>query len=241
MILRRDGPDWLYITQLDHSRLAGRLMAAWQADGFPTRPTRAQVLRATSEHDLGWQTPDAAPLIGADGQPLDFTTVPLDVKQPPFGRAVATLADEDPYVAALVAQHAITVYRRYAREPDWRGFFAPLEQRRDDLLSRAAPAGFELFLLDYTIVALGDLFSLVFCNGWRDPYLMEGYQAILRDDRVTIAPDPFAGARVALEVVARRIPARIYASDQDLRDTLARAAPERLTGVAVGGPLPPLS
>jgi hypothetical protein len=241
MILRRDGADWLYINQVDHSRLAGRLMAAWQADGFPARPTHAQALRATSEHDLGWQIPDAAPRVGAEGQPLDFMTVPLDVKQPPFGRAVESLAAEDPYVAALVAQHAITVYRRYAADPDWRGFFTPLEQRRDDLLALAAPSGFDSFLLDYTIVAVGDLISLVFCNGWPDPYLMEGYQAILRDDRVTIAPDPFAGATVALEVVARRIPARTYASDHDLRDTLARAVPERLTGVAVGAPLPPLT
>jgi hypothetical protein len=241
MILRRDGPDWLYINQVDHSRLAGRLMAAWQADGFPTRPTRAQVLRATSEHDLGWQIPDAAPRVSGEGQPLDFMTVPLDLKQPPFGRAVESLAAEDPYVAALVAQHAVTVYRRYARDPDWRTFFTPLESRRDDLLGLAAPSGFDSFLLDYTIVALGDLFSLVFCNGWQDPYLMEGYQAILRDDRVTIAPDPFAGATVALEVVARRIPARTYASDYDLRDTLARAVPERLTGMASGAPLPPLT
>jgi hypothetical protein len=157
---------------------------------------------------------------------------------------VAALEGDDPYVAALVAQHAITVYRRYRTEPDWREFFVPLERKRDDLVADAmsaagGPEGFNSFLLDYAIVGLGDLFSLVFCNGWQDPYLMERYQAILRDNRLTIAPDPFGGASVALEVVARRIPARPYASDQDLRDTLAQAASHRLTGVAIGGPLPP--
>jgi hypothetical protein len=241
MILRRERTDWLYITQLDHSRLAGRLMAAWQADGFPARATRNQVLRATSEHDMGWQMPDAAPGITAEGEPYDFVSAPLDIRQPPFGRAVETLTPEDPYVAALVAQHAITVYRRFARDPAWRSFFAPLEARRDDLVAQAAPGGFESFLLDYAIVGLGDLFSLVFCNGWQDPYLMESYRAILRDNRLTISPDPFAGATVVLEVVARRIPARAYASDQDLRDTLAQAAPERLTGVATGEPMPPIA
>jgi len=241
MIVRRDGADWLYINQVDHSRLAGRLMAAWQADGFPGRPTHARVLRATSEHDLGWQEPDAAPTVSPEGQPLDFMTVPLAIKQPPFGRAVAALETEDPYVAALVAQHAVTVYRRYAADPAWRAFFAHLEARRDDLVAQTAPAGFDSFLQDYTMVAVGDLFSLVFCNGWPDPYLMESYQAILRDGRLTISPDPFAGATVALEVVARRIPARVYASDQDLRDTLAAADSLRLTGVAVGAPLPPIT
>jgi Protein of unknown function (DUF3891) len=240
MILRRDGADWLYINQVDHSRLAGRLMDAWKADGFPARPTRARALRATSEHDLGWQTPDAAPVVTPQGAPADFTTVPLDIKQPPFGRAVAALETEDPYVAALVAQHAITVYRRYAADPAWHDFFRHLEARRDDLVATAAPAGLDSFLLDYAIVGLGDLFSLVFCNGWPDPYLMESYQAILRDDRLTISPDPFDGATVALEVVARRIPARTYASDQDLRDTLAQAASLPLTGVAIGAPLPPI-
>jgi hypothetical protein len=208
MILRRDGTDWLYINQLDHSRLAGRLMAAWQADGFPGRPTRAKVLQATSDHDLGWQIPDAVPRIGADGQPYDFVSAPLEIKQPPFGRAVETLTAEDPYVAALVAQHAITVYRRYASEPAWQGFFGPLESRRDDLVAAAVPGGFESFLQDYALVGLGD---------------------------------PFAGATVALEVVARRIPARVYASDQDLRETLAQAVPERVTGVAIGAPLPPIA
>ncbi len=241
MILRRDGTDWLYINQLDHSRLAGRLMASWQADGFPARPTRAKVLQATSDHDLGWQIPDAVPRISAEGQPYDFVSVPLEIKQPPFGRAVETLAAEDPYVPALVAQHAITVYRRFASEPAWRGFFGPLESWRDDLVAQAVPGGFESFLQDYTMVGLGDLFSLMYCNGWQDPYLMEGYHAILRDNCLTISPDPFAGATVALEVVARRIPARVYASDQDLRATLAEAVPERLTGVAAGAPLPPLA
>lgn len=245
MIVRRDGADWLYITQLDHSRLAGRLMTAWQADGFPARPTRPRVLQATSLHDLGWQIPDAVPRVGPDGAPYDFLSAPLDIKQPPFLRAVETLATEDPYVAALVAQHAVTVYRRYGTDPAWRDFFAPLEQRRDDLLVSTAAtggsAGFDSFLLDYTMVAVGDLFSLIFCNGWQDPYLMEGYQAILRDDRLTISPDPFAGATVALEVDARRIPVRTYASDQDLRDTLAQAASLRLTGVAIGAPLPPIT
>ena len=49
-----------------------------------------------------------------------------------------------------------------------------------------------------------------------------------------ITPDPFAGNVVALDVTARRVPARRYTSDGDLRETLARAAIVRLTGVARG-------
>ena len=82
-----------------------------------------------------------------------------------------------------------------------------MELRRDDLI---APDTFFTFLQDYTIVGLGDLFSLIFCNGWREPYLMESYQAILHGDCLRIAPDPFEGATVPLDVEARRIPARVY-------------------------------
>jgi hypothetical protein len=251
MIVRRDGADWLLISQPDHAGLAGRVMEGWRADGFPERPTRARVLRATRDHDMGWREEDAAPRVSPAGDPVDFVAAPLDVRQGVWPRALDTLAPEDPYVAALVAQHAITVYRRFSGDPAWRGFFTRLEARRDDLVAQAMtepaagpgtePVAFGSFLLDYTMVGLGDLLSLIFCNGWPEPYLIERYQAILRDNRLTISPDPFDGATIALDVVARRIPARPYASDQDLRDTFARAASQHLTGVAVGAPLSPIT
>jgi hypothetical protein len=248
MIVRRDGNDWLLMTQPDHAALAGRLMEAWRADGFADRPTRARVLRAVREHDDGWADEDAAMRVDEAGNPYDYIKIPLPTRQGIWPRTVDRLAADDAYVAALVAQHAVTVYRRYHADPLWQEFFTQMGQRRDDLMarvmtesSRAGSGGFESFLLDYTMLGIGDLFSQVFCNGWPQPYLIEGYQAILRDDQLTISPDPFAGATVALEVVARRIPARPYASDQDLRDTLAQAPTQRITGLAIGTERSPIS
>jgi hypothetical protein len=244
MIVRASGSDLLLIRQPDHAALAGRLMTAWRADNFPTRATRVRVLDATSRHDIGWEGEDGEPRVNPSTHaPYDFVSAPVTLRQGVWPRALDRLAPEDPYVAALVAQHALTVYRRYARDPDWRDFFRLMERRRDDLFASAAPADVNLdtFLQDYVIVGLGDLFSLIFCNGWPEPYLMESYQAILHGDRLQIAPDPFDGASVPLEVEARRIPARAYASDADLRATLAEAPTVRLTGVAVGAPLPPIT
>lgn len=268
MIVRRLGSDLLLITQPDHAALAARIMEAWRAGGFPDRPTRPRVLEATREHDLGWQPVDAAPSIDPDsGWPYEFINAPLDVRQQLWPRAIDQLAARDPYVAALVAQHALTVYRRFAPTPGWETFFPVIERRRDDLFADlatatpppgAAPApSFDSFLQDYVIVGLGDLFSLIFCNGWTDPYLQEDYRAILQQDfqgdtrgdlqrdcqgwRLMISPDPFAGAEVPLDVQARRIPNRRYASDEDLRHTLAGAPTVHLTGVATGAPLPPIS
>jgi hypothetical protein len=242
MIVRPDGSNLLLIRQPDHAALAGRIMTAWRADGFPTRATRDRVLDATHRHDIGWEPEDVAPRVDpATGAPYDFINAPLAQRQGLWPRAIDRLTPEDPYVAALVAQHALTVYRRYEHEPDWREFFRTLQERRDDLFAKyPAPDGLD-FLSDYTIVGLGDLFSLIFCNGWPEPYLMESYQAILQGDRLTIAPDPFEGASVPLMVEARRVPARPYASDADLRATLADAPTVRLTGVAVGAPLPSIT
>jgi hypothetical protein len=233
----------LLIRQPDHSELAGRIMEAWRADKFLERPTRARVLRATSQHDIGWITGleggDDLPGVNPDtGAPFGFVDAPLSVRQGVWPRAIDRLAAEDGYVAALVAQHALTVYRRFSGDPDWQPFFKAMELRRDDLV---APDTLFTFLQDYTVVGLGDLFSLIFCNGWREPYLMESYQAILHGDCLRIAPDPFEGATVPLDVEARRIPARAYESDADLRATLKEAPIVRLSGTATGAPLPSIS
>ncbi len=264
MILRPDGDGWLCITQPNHAALAATLMAAWRADGFPDRPTRAQVLHATAQHDIGWALEDVAPRFNpATGAPYEFMNAPLAVRQGIWPRGVGLLADDDPYVAALVAQHALTVYRRHQREPEWREFFPLIEGLRDDLIAgilaleparegaraTGAPGGgvgleprhLQSFLLDYTIVGLGDLFSLVFCSGWTEPYLMEGYRAILRGDRLTIAPDPFDGAAVALSISGRRLDSRSYRSDAELQQAWAAAPVVTLTGLAVGAPADPHS
>ena len=244
MIVRPDGPDHLLlIRQPDHAELAGRIMTAWRADRFPERPTRDRVLRATALHDIGWITGleggDDLPRVNPEtSAPFGFVDAPLSVRQGVWPRAIDRLAAEDRYVGALVAQHALTVYRRYSGDPDWHPFFRDMELRRDDLIALDT---LFTFLQDYTIVGLGDLFSLIFCNGWREPYLMESYQAILHGDCLRIAPDPFEGATVPLDVEARRIPARAYTSDADLRATLTEAPIVRLSGTAAGAPLPSIS
>jgi len=254
MIIRPIQSDLLLITQADHAALAARIMTAWRADDFPTRPTRARVLEATRQHDLGWQPEDAAPRIDlASGTPYDVVTAPLELRQGAWPRAIDLLAPEDPYAGALVAHHAWTVYRRFSESPDWLEFFSRMERRRDELLAPGAldPNAFER---DYAILGMGDRWSLIFCYGWLEPNLRQGYRATLTFDATSpepsdtgvidggcleITPDPFDGATVPLDVPAWRIPARRYASDADMRDVLARAPIVHLTGVARGPQLGP--
>ena len=169
--------------------------------------------------------------------PHGFVTAPIEVRQGAFLRGVEELVPADAYVAALVAQHGLTVYRRFQHDPAWSAFFPALERRRDDLcadvLADAGAAPFT-FLQDYTVLGLCDLFSLVFCNGWREPHLMEGYEAVLEGDRLVVTPDPFAGVVVELEAPARALPLRPYWSQDDLDEAWAAAEPARVTGCAIG-------
>jgi hypothetical protein len=234
MIVRHVEGRLLCLTQPDHAALAGRLAEAWTADGVPNRPTRDRLITAITRHDVGWTSEDEAPRFDAATHgPCGFVAAPLEVRQGAFVRGVEALAGDDSYVAALVAQHGLTVYRRFQHDPAWRSFFPDLERRRDDLFAAGGPAPFG-FLRDYTLLGLCDLFSLVFCNGWREPHLMEGYEAILEGDRLLVTPDPFGGAEIELAVPARALPLRPYWSQADLDAAWTEAAQTTLTGRAVG-------
>jgi hypothetical protein len=252
MIVRHLDSDLLLIAQADHAALAARIMASWRADGFRGWPTRGRVLEATRQHDIGWQTEDAAPRIDPEtGFPYDAVNAPIEARQGAWPRAIDRLAPDDPYVGALVAHHAWTVYRRFAAAPDWEEFFSHMERRRDALLATQESC-LDTFVRDYAIVGMGDRWSLLFCYGWREPNLREGYRAMLLNSakrqeqldagivdagRLEITPDPFDGGSVPLDVSAWRIAARRYRSDTDLRDTLACAPIVHLTGTAIGARL----
>ena len=248
MFVRQTGPELLLITQPDHAALAAQMMAHWRADGLPSRPTLAAVLHATREHDVGWRDEDAAPRVDAStGRPFDFMNLPLESRQGVWRRAVPHLAGTSTYVAALVSQHALTIYRRHRVDPAWAGFFAEMEAARDQWYTTGIrpdgtsggpldpPVHARLsFLQDYAALRLGDLVSLTFCLGWTDPQDFEGYTIRADGDDVTLSPDPFEGETVRFEVTARRLVARKYVSDEDLRAALAAAPLEQLTGRLLG-------
>lgn len=233
MIIRQASDRVLLISQADHAALAGRIMRAWQPGGLAEHPRRDAILTATDHHDDGWLEEDEATHVSDAGEPLDFIAVPPQVKQRIWPRAAGRWASRSPGVAALIAQHALTVHAPLADDPMWRRFFHTMTRTRDELLERA---GSDLARLneDYPFVRTGDQLSLIFCNGWTAPLAGLGYRAILSGITLQITPDPFGGARVPLDVTARSLPAVPYASAADLRAALAAAPVVRLTGEAAG-------
>jgi hypothetical protein len=232
VIIRQDGHFQQFITQPDHAELAARILQAWRTGGFDRHPRRDRILFAIAEHDNGWIEEDASTLVDEGGRPLDFVAAPPQVKHRIWPRGVARVARRRPYEAALIAQHALTVHAAHHAEEPWRPFFDTMERLRTVMLEGDADPAFER---DYRFVRTADLLSLVFCNGWTDPHdLPGGGRTILKGTTLEVSPDPFDGARVALNIAARRLPRQTYRSAVELRAALAAARVDTVEGFAVG-------
>ena len=153
-------------------------------------------------------------------------------------RGIGRAAQMDPRAGALVAEHALTVYAYRRGDAEWQTFFDSVTPVRDDLLKQIGMLtgeAREAFQRQYRCVQLADAFSLQFCGGWSDVSSLE-YQAIMRGNELLISPDPFDGATVPLQVLGRRIAARRYHDDGELRHAIAAATAEVITGSARGVP-----
>jgi hypothetical protein len=235
MIIRPDAGALTFITQHDHARLAADLLAHWTADGFEGHPRRDDLLRAAREHDAGWrEIDDEAPAFDTTrGAALDFIGAPDEVKQSVWPRAIERVADASPYAAALIAQHAIAVYDRYAGAPAWRGFFDDLGVRRDLARARTSCSADDL-QRDYRFLGVVDLLSLAFCNAWTDVHERNACRVRYAGGGIDVNLPLFAGP-VPLRIRVRRLPDRSYASAADLRAALEDAPPEIVEGLARPG------
>jgi len=219
------------ITQPDHAHLARTIME--RAVPLAARPRRAAILHAIGEHDNGWAEEDTAPTVNpVTGTVADFVSAPLRVRHAVWPRGVARLAD-DPWAAALVAQHALTVYDRFRSETEWRSFFVGMEAMRGKML-RASGMPLDDLLADYAFVRVADLISLTFCTGWTDEQRFGDWTVQLAGTRVVVTPDAFGGATIPIEINAREIRNQAIRSDADLRDALSEATTTTLQGSVAG-------
>ena len=227
MIVRHLQDRIQLVTQPDHAHLARAIMEHCVPLG--NHPRRAAILHAIGEHDNGWTEEDAAPTVNPDaGSVVDFVSAPLSVRHRVWPRGVARLAN-DPWAAALVAQHAITVYDRFRSDPEWTSFFAEMETRRDALL-RAGPLPLDDLHADYAFVRLADLISLTFCTGWSDEQRFREWSVTRHGARVVVTPDAFGGADVPIEIDAREVPNLPFRSDEELRRALRHGKTVTLRG-----------
>jgi hypothetical protein len=214
MIVRRAQDSVQLITQPDHAHLARRIMEHGVA--LERRPRQFAILHAIAEHDNGWEEPDAAPTVDPQtGTAVDFVRAPVSVRQGVWPRAISRLAN-DPWAAALVAHHAVTVYERFRTDPAWTSFFAEMEGARDTHV-QASGLSFDHLVADYPFLRLADLISLTFCTGSIGDVQFGTWTIRLVDSSVIVRPDVFGGATVPFEVRAREIPNQAFRFDGELR------------------------
>lgn len=205
-------------------------MRQWEPDHFPNSLRKPSILLAIEQHDNGWAEVDEALVVDErTGQLLDFVELPDALKRDTASRGIESLAD-DPYAAALVAQHRLHVYRRYVENPEWRTFFAAVQATRDSSL-RATPWSLTDLLRDYKFVRAGDLASLAFCNNWADTADDgSGYAMHLDRSTLTISPDPFGRHTIDIAIDAREIAPRAFDSAAHARNVVANAPIVTLRG-----------
>jgi hypothetical protein len=231
-VIVRSGHDVIHlITQPGHAHLARRIME--HCVPLAARPRRDRILHAIAEHDNGWAEEDASPSVDpGTGDVVDFVSAPLSVRHGVWPRAIERLA-ADPWAAALVAQHAVTVYDRFRSDRDWTSFFDTMEAARDGML-RASGLPFDDLAADYQFVRLADLISLTFCVGWTDPQHFGDWTVELLGSRVAVTPDPFAGKTIPIEIDARAIRNRPFRSDAELREVFRDGNQTTLRGEVAG-------
>jgi hypothetical protein len=232
MIVVPSGEDLLLMTQPDHAALARRVMEHWRLGGLEAHPRRGSIMRAIECHDDGWLDVDAAPLVDDAGRVVDFVAAPAHVKQRVWPRAATRLSD-DPWAAALVAEHGIYVYGRMRDDPEWAGFFEDMAAIRARHLAKSGLT-IEDLRQDYAFVRLGDLMSLAFCNRWTDRHEAFGFVVGGEGRSVVVTPDPFAGEVVPLAVPARALPARAFADAAEAAARWHDAPRVELSGTARG-------
>ena len=235
MIVNTSVRPALLITQPDHAALAATIMRGWQRGGLPESPRHVALMLAIQAHDNGWQEVDVEPCLDpATGRVLDFIHVPEDVRHAVWRRGVSRLEGE-PYAAALVAQHALHIYRRMRQQPGWRQFFVDMTSTRDRNLS-AAHETIETLQREYAFLRLADLASLTFCGVEADGQAQEmGYEIRLEGTCLVVSPDPYAGATIPLEITGRELDLAAFASPADARAAWTSAPRRTITGTVTGG------
>ena len=220
MIVRATLEGLQHVTQADHARFAADLLRLFRLPELVDHPRRELLLRAVGEHDNGWWEADSAPRRNPTGTgALDFRAFPAAERQEIWRRGVERFSSDTPYLAALVAAHALRLSQHQQEDPSWREFRETLSGRSEELLAAAGESP-ETLAGDDRWVALADALSLAICAGEAERLDVPGWSLSLRDAEAALAPFPFAGATV-FEFSARHLAAGSFASDAALGVALA--------------------
>lgn len=238
------------IRQHEHGLLSGELAMAWRGTSGAD-PLHEALVLATSLHDLAWRELDAEPRWDPEtGRPHDFLTFPSEAKYRAAVEGIDRVAELHPYAAVLVSLHYSTMGS--PRRPV--EFEEAEEERRLELLDELedeAP-GPRQIRRDLDHLRLFDNLSLFVCltppgadptsrPDWLTPdrFRIPGEGRALEPawrgpEALSLAPFPFEGNDLELDLGYRDLPPGPFESEDALKEAWHAAEEEtlriRLTG-----------
>jgi hypothetical protein len=209
MIVVDEGDSLLLITQPDHAHLAAEILSLCRFPGLVEHPRRKAILRATREHDNGWQELDAAPPVDAAGRPRSFAELPDGMRRELWTRAVERFRQADPYVALLILRHSLETNSDRSGDA-WVSWTETATELQTELLDEIDVEQASLDT-DYAFLRFADLCSLAICTHAGEPFEHLGVRGRPQGTTLRLDPSPLAGT-TSFTISCRQIPKRVYPS-----------------------------
>lgn len=163
MIVREQEKHFVMIEQHRHGQLARDIMAHWKDELFPELEWRETILKAIANHDIGWVPFDREPFLNDEkSTPYNFTDFPTLPKLVLYKQGIDRVEKMDAYAAMLCSFH----YEQFVKgnkAPEAQIFMEDEHTRRRLLSKQVEGFNEQLFLQHYTMLQLGDNFSLYCC------------------------------------------------------------------------------
>lgn len=257
MLLRKDGERVIAIPQPSHAWLSGQLARAWGNERFATLVPKEEVCLAAEQHDIGWLTWEASPVLDErSGLPQEFFALPPQKHIALWREGVRRTRTFGRYPALLVSLHATTIYMRHfdfskASAGDAKAVHAFLEgQRRfqtrtanslridPKTCKQASP---DMIENNRLLIAALDKMSLEICWGVktkinipevpaRNGEKIELSLSPAEDESLILDPWPFGADQLTVQAEGKRLDGR-FSTKTELQRALGKADPVLVTAI----------
>jgi hypothetical protein len=157
-------PIWLFISQVDHARVSGAIVAQWK------EPFTAEVVEAIAHHDDGWAEWEAAPRFNPEiGAPYSFLEMPLGDTLVVWDNSIGGARKFGPLAGYIVAGHFYNLLADSdrANEPAAIAWLTAKRKVRtawlDEWVRAEKPSSLDYAKSAQQMLLRADLFSLWLC------------------------------------------------------------------------------
>jgi hypothetical protein len=249
MIRREQNEGWILITQHDHAKLSGQVIAYWGNNEFAEPEPFDEVLFAIREHDSGWKEWDSLPKINPEtGYPANFVEMSSQDQCGIWSRCYKSHSSTHPYASSLIAFHFSRFNQSNIRKDpnnelakslqnDIMRFVA--EKLDIDVSNISVKKVPDEIRTNLKLLQIGDIISLTLCNGWRSIEITEvpldysGSETTLKMEsqdgfNYTIAPYPFCDSSLKFSIKGKKLDRKTFSDDEEFRERLSNSNYETL-------------